>query len=71
MKKTLGGGVFRLPKKYLFLVILVLFLFISSFSYAYWKYSDTQSLSDVVGTKCLQLTIHNETSGITITDAVP
>ncbi len=46
-------------------------MFISSFSYAYWKYSDTQDLVNVVGTKCLQLTMHNETSGITITDAVP
>ncbi len=46
-------------------------MFISSFSYAYWKYSDTQDLVNVVGTKCLQLTMHNEKSGITILDAVP
>ncbi len=59
-------------KGYLLIVILFFVLFgVVGSTYAYWKYSDTQDLVNVVGTKCLQLTMHNETDGITITDAAP
>lgn len=51
--------------------VFLLVVSIAGISYAYWKYSSTQELSNVIGTDCLDLQLIDETEAITLEEAYP
>ncbi len=69
----LGGGYHRqLRKTVLFGIgVLIIFLSIIGITYGYWINSETQNTFDILGVKCFELTMSNETKGIHLEEAYP
>ena len=51
--------------------VLIIFLSVIGVSYGYWINSETQNTFDVLGVKCFELTMSNETKGIHLEEAYP
>ena len=55
----------------IFLGILILITCGIGISYGYWLQTETQNTFDVLGVKCFELTMSNETKGIHLEEAYP